>query len=173
MAETPKQHEAKPDPMADRAPEHVKRTVEEQPSSGIEVGLPRYHENTSGQILDHRLYVEPDPALQYRFITNNEKFGAARSRAKGFRPDMKSKRLDPDDDGKPVQVAGMTLASRPKEYEEAHDRRIRESTFIQARKYKEAAQEAAERLGVGASNVSGGERIERNVEVLMPVRQPK
>lgn len=166
---------AKPDVMATMAPAHALRDVEpdkrttveteagpadNSATPGISVGLPYYRENLSGQILDASLYVEEKPDLEYRWMTNKDAFGGAKTRAKGFKDDRVSKRLDGSALTESVKVAGMTLGSRPREITEMHDARLLEKMKTLSRKKgatKEAVIEQAEKMGAGKL-VFGSER---------------
>ncbi len=150
----PTVHEAKPDVMASRAPYHVTRPVEEKPGSGVEVGLPHYHEDNDGLLLNHRLYVADDPQKEYRFCSKSPE-RAARHRTKGFVATRDAKGAD-------VIVAGMQLCERPIGYKQAHDKRLYERTMDQSRRTsaKAVKQEAVEKLGIPESLVSASERID-------------
>src|SRR4030095_15154026 len=167
---------AKPDAMAAMAPAHVTRPIDPDKKTTVEteagpadntatpnvaVGLPYYRENLSGQVLDHTLYVKPRPELEYRFMTNKDAFGGAKTRAKGFRDDRESERLDGPPLTESVKVDGMTLGSRPRALTEMHDARLLQRMQGLSKKKggtKEAMQEEARKLGLPSETIIGSER---------------
>jgi len=152
MVEDPKTpHKATPEPKAEVPPAAVPDAVGEALAvpaavyeekkdpevapSGIEVVESNVSKGPSGMtipgvgqhglVLDHRMYVQPDPSKDYRWGTLDGR-RTGRNRARGFTPVTVG--------GRDVVAGGLQLLHRPKELAEAHERELEFRSRAAARK---------------------------------------
>jgi hypothetical protein len=139
--------------MAGRAPAHIlAERKPEEVGPKIEMGASYFDPQTrtpgigqDGYILNHRLYITPEPGMDYRWCTNDAR-RTARNRTRGWQSVTVNHA--------PVVAGNMTLCQRPASIGEARRKELIDAALRRSSKAR------AEAVAATNPNLTGTERRE-------------